>query len=239
MNPTFSVIIPARNEERLLPACLASIRDSGRLYRERIETIVVVNRCTDRTEEIARAGGARVVFWDAKNLSAIRNAGARVAEGEILVTLDADSTMTRNLLPEIDLALRNPRVVGGGVWVWPERLSPAIFLTGALLWMAFFVLGISCGCFWCRREDFWAIGGFDETRWSAEDIDFARRLRQYGRRTGRVFQTLWRAGIRTSCRKFDQFGDSYMLRHPLEMLSLLRGRNRAAADRYWYDVTRS
>jgi len=53
--------------------------------------IVILNRCTDRTGEIACEWGARTVQEDEPNLSKIRNAGAEVAKGRILVTCDADS----------------------------------------------------------------------------------------------------------------------------------------------------
>ena len=54
--------------------------------------------------------------------------------------------------------------------------------------------------YWCRREDFVAIGGFDERVRSVDDLDFARRLRNYGLRTGRRFVNLREAPVTTSCR---------------------------------------
>ena len=58
MNPLrFSVLIPARNEERFIGACLDSIRVAARSYQDQLELIVVLNRCSDKAEEIARAFG--------------------------------------------------------------------------------------------------------------------------------------------------------------------------------------
>ncbi len=234
----FSLLIPARDEEAQLGGCLDAVAEAARPYAGDFEIVVALNRCQDRTEAIALSRGARVVREDAKCLSTVRNAAARAARGEILVTLDADSRPTRNLFMEIDRALTDPRQVGGAVWVQPERISAGIAATGLLLLVYFLARGIGCGCFWCRREDFWAIGGFDENLLSAEDIDFARRLKSHGHSSGRRFGLLWRAYIRTSCRTFDRFGDWYFFRQPRLFWRLLQGRDRAGADRFWYDCAR-
>lgn len=65
------------------------------------EHIVVLNRCTNKTQAIATSLGARIVVENARNLSRIRNAGAEVATGDVLVTIDADSTMSPNMLHEV------------------------------------------------------------------------------------------------------------------------------------------
>ena len=64
--------------------------------------IVTVNRCTDRTEEIAVARRARVVQTEARNLAKIRNTAAQSATGDIIVTIDADSRMSPKMLVDID-----------------------------------------------------------------------------------------------------------------------------------------
>ena len=51
--------------------------------------------------------------------------------------------------------------------------------------------------YWCRREDFEAIGGFDERVTTIDDLDFARRLRDHGLRTGRKFVNLRQAPVTT------------------------------------------
>ncbi len=75
--PKFSIIVPARNEEKFLPGCLASIAAASAPYPGEVEIIASINRCTDRTEEIARAAGAKIVHEDARNIARIRNAGRR------------------------------------------------------------------------------------------------------------------------------------------------------------------
>jgi len=54
--PKFSVLIPARNEENFLPRCLDSIKAAASPFPDQVEIIVALNRCTDRTEEVALAG---------------------------------------------------------------------------------------------------------------------------------------------------------------------------------------
>jgi len=235
----FSIVIPARNEEALIGRCLASIRTAAAGYPDEVEIIVVLNRCSDRTAEIALQAGARTVEENARSLAAIRNAGARHATGEILVTIDADSTMSPNTLAEVDRALSSGKTVGGGTLIYPERYSAGIVAT-FLMFLPFLLLNpISGGLFWCFRRDFAALGGFNEKLASAEDIDFALRLKAFGRKQGRPFSTLWRAHIVTSCRKADAFGDWYLVRNPLRTWRLLRrGSDRETADRFFYDFRR-
>lgn len=238
----FSVIVPARNEEKLLPACLDAIAAAAARVDGGIETVVVLNRCTDATGPIAAARGALLVREDARNLAVIRNAGAARAGGDILVTVDADSRVSPNLLSEAARALASGRFIGGGVPIYPERFSPGVLVTGAIFFVYLVPRGLSVGAFWCRREDFHAVGGFRESLHTGEDLDFARRLKARGRRQGKRYGTLWRARITTSCRKFDRFGDWYtvkmLLRDPRLFARGLHGTSRELGDRYWYDCER-
>lgn len=232
----FSVIIPARNEEKHLPRSLKALKEAlANFQKDHWEIIVVINRCDDRTEEIARSEQCVIVSCDEKNLAAIRNTGARAAQGDILITIDADSVASPNLLTEIHRKLSDDRVIGGGVVIYPERWSLGIFLTALCLLPIALRYGISAGVFFCRREDFFRIGGFNEAFASVEDIDFARRLKAEGKKTGRKFVTLFRASITTSMRKFDTFGDWYFLRHPGVFLKLLHGNDQKLANKVWYD----
>ena len=234
----FSVVIPARNEERFIGRCLESIRTAAASCPDQVEVIVVLNRCTDCTDQIARGFGARIVHEDARNLSIIRNVGARASIGEILVTIDADSAMSPGTFTAIDQALSSGRTVGGGTQIIPERWSSGIRTTYFFFMLFSWITGISGGLFWCLRADFDAIVGFDEKLISAEDIDFARRLGGHGRKTNRPFSTLRAAPIVTSCRKFDAFGDWCAFRDPLLIWRLLKGTHRPTINRFFYDIDR-
>ena len=235
MNNEISIIIPARNEARQLPLCLAAINKSASLAQCSTEIIVVLNRCTDNTEEIARNNNCIVIHNNEKNLSKIRNAGIKAASKNIVVTIDADSYMSENCLKEIITALQSNKYIGGGVLILPERWSAGIITTFAMLIPFFLIWRISAGLFWTKKEHLQAIAGFNENLYSAEDVDFARRLRSYGKKFGLKFKNLYSAHIITSCRKFDTFGDWYALKHPLMMLKLLGGKKSAEADKIWYD----
>lgn len=236
---TLSVLIPAHNEEAFLPACLDAIDAAEAACPEvAVERIVILNRCTDRTGEIARKRGCRIVSEDAPNLSRIRNAGAAAATGELLVTVDADSRMHPRTFRGITRKMETGRYIGGATIVLLERLSPGILCSMGVVALRLLRHGWAWGLFWCRREDFEAIGGFDEDYVSIEDVDFARRLKARGREQGKRFGTLWRAPLTTSCRKFDQFGDWYLVRNPDFLRRVFTGKDRKAANEFWYDPRR-
>ena len=230
-----SVVTPAHNEEQFLGGCLESVRAAAAFLDERVEHIVVLNRCTDNTRMVAEACAHRIVFEDARNLSRIRNAGVATARGEVLVTIDADSRMSPTMLGEVLARLRSGRYIGGGVRVYPERWSVGI-VCSILVVVPFLVWhGVSAGMFWCRKSDFDAIGGFDERMNCIEDIDFGQRLKRRGRQLGQKYGTIRTAWIVTSCRKFDQFGDWYFVRKPWVVYRLFQ-RRQDTVDEFYYDA---
>lgn len=149
---------------------------------------------------------------------------------------DADSRMHARSLAEIARRLESGRVVGGGALVLPERWSLGIIASGFAILPYLIFSAVSYGQFWFWRRDFEAIGGFNPEFVSVEDVDFAQRLKAHGRSTDRRWSTLVRTPLVTSCRKFDQFGDWYLVRNPGFVRRLFRGDDRKAADRFWYDV---
>ena len=80
--PRFSIIIPAFDEEAFLPATLSILKAAMNSVAESGEVIVADNNSTDRTAEIAREHGARVVFEPENQIARARNAGARAASAE-------------------------------------------------------------------------------------------------------------------------------------------------------------
>ena len=76
------VVIPAHNEEDLLPFCLAAVRNAAqKLTGLPAHVIVVADACADRTADRARDSGAAVIEIGARNVGAAREAGVR----EILI----------------------------------------------------------------------------------------------------------------------------------------------------------
>jgi len=242
-NPVFSIIIPAHNEEKYIGSALRAIRRAAAAVPDcGGEVIVAANRCTDRTIPSARRYGARIVLNQDKCISKIRNAGARAAHGEILVTIDADSLMSPTSLAEIRAMLSTGKYVGGGTRSEFDRISLGILCSGACVAVNLIPImwknkaALSGGMFWCYRRDFEKIGGFDESLISLEDMDFAARLNQLGVSRGQKFGTLKKSYILTSSRKFDEFGDWYLIRNWSLTKRIFTGKDREAADGFYYDV---
>jgi len=229
-----SVVTPAHNEELFIEKCLCSVIAAAKEVSVAVEHIVVLNRCTDGTGEIANQFGARVLTEDSRNLSRIRNKGAEASKGDIIVTIDADSQMTSNMLAEVLQKLDSGKYIGGGVKIVPERISLGILFSLSIV--APFVLwhGVSAGMFWCMKKDFDAIGGFNENLACIEDIDFGKRLKKYGKDSGKHYCTIRKAHIVTSCRKFDQFGDWYFIKNPMVVYRVFK-RDQKQADQFYYD----
>ena len=76
-----SVVVPALNEEKYIGHCLSSLR-AQHYPRELYEIIVVDNASTDRTAEIARRFGLKVVFEPQRGVGRARHRGAQEARGE-------------------------------------------------------------------------------------------------------------------------------------------------------------
>lgn len=231
---TFSVVIPAFDEERYLPACLDAVERAAQRLGEPVEIVVVDNMSHDRTPEIARERGAKVVQVEEKCLSIIRNRGAGAASGRYLVFIDADSVMSDNMLVEIKKLLDSGRYVGGGVAnAWTDRTSLGIVVLFLAALPVLLLTRMSLVVFYTTPEAFNAIGGFDEARYAIEDADFARRLKRYGRRRGLRYGNILRARVITSARKFDEFGDWFVFRRPGLVIRALFN-SRTAAHDIWY-----
>ena len=239
----FSVIIPAHNEEKYIGKCLRAIKSAAKyVHPDKVEVIVAANRCTDKTEEIAKKLGARVVRNEQKCIAAVRNTGVRAASGEIIVTIDADSRMTKYSLLEIREKLESGRFIGGGADPKFDRMS--VGMAFSALYVAVNLLPImiknggylSGAMFWLYKKDFDAVGGFDESLLSLEDMDFACRLKKLGKARGKKYGTLKRSHVITSSRKFDEFGDWYLFKNRKLTKRIFTGKDRQAADEFYYDV---
>lgn len=238
-----SVVIPAHNEEAFIGKCLESVvRAAERAKPDAVEIIVVANRCTDRTADVARDYGARVLVNDEKCIAAVRNMGVRAAKGEVVATIDADSVMSEDALREAVRTLESGRFIGGGTRIRFERMSVGIFCSAAYVALKLIPVmwkhraALSGGMFWFYKRDFEAAGGFDESLVSMEDMDFAVRLNRLAVGRGLKYGTLKHAYIVTSSRKFDEFGDWYLIRERKLTKRIFTGRDREAADKFYYDV---
>ena len=200
-----SVVVPAFNEERLLSATLRSIRAATAAFDARgwtWELIVCDNNSTDGTDEIARAGGAEVVFEPVNQIARARNTGAASARGDWLVFVDADSQPSPGLFEDVAGEIERGRCLAGGstVALETDRAYAWLFV---LCWNA-----LSRVCKWgagsfvfCEAAAFRDIGGFSQAFYAGEEIDLFRRLKRLARSRGRGIAILHRHPLATSDRK--------------------------------------
>jgi len=240
----FSVVIPAYNEEKYLPRLLASIETARANYSggpEQVEVIVADNDSTDATAPVATAHGARVVHVALRRIAAVRNGGARVARGEILCFIDADSAIDPQTFNAIDHVMNTGQYVWGVTGARMERTSFALLLTYWVCMMIVLISGLDIGLSFCRREDFESVGGYDESRLYAEDVLLPLALRRLGRERGQRLVRLPQVKALASTRKFDQFGDWHyfgMLAHAFKSLVTWNWHDEELAERYWYNPER-
>ncbi len=179
-----SFIVPAWNEEAHLAVTLTRIRQAAQSLTEPFEVIVADDGSSDRTREIAGQLADRTVHVNHRQIAATRNAGARVAQGDLLVFVDADTTVNPQLLRAVVQAVRQGAVGGGCL----ARLDEPVPLWGRLTALELNaycrLFKVAFGCFlFCTREAFDAAGGFDTTLYITEEIAMSRALRRLGRFT--------------------------------------------------------
>ena len=238
----FSLIIPARNEENYLPRLLDSVDIARKDFHrgsEAVEVIVSDNCSTDKTAEIAESRGCVVVKEEKRIIAAVRNAGAAAAKGEIICFLDADSQIHPDTFNAIEQAISSGKVVGGATGVTLDRMTMGIALTYYLVMLPMILItGMDTGVVFCRRKDFIQLGGYNEQKLFAEDVDFIVRLKLLGRKRKQKLIRLTSAKAVASMRKFQKHGNWHYF--PLMMRGVFAmffpsKRFEKFARKYWYD----
>lgn len=142
--PRISALVVARNEEARLPACLAALAPAD-------ELVVVLDRTTDRSAEIARAHGAARVLDGAWELEGERrNAGIAACTGDWILEVDADEIVPPELWAEIrrvvadsphafhrvriDNYVGERLILHGWGGSFGTTLKPILFRPGAKIW---------------------------------------------------------------------------------------------------------
>ena len=177
-----SFIVPAHNEELWIGNCLGSIHTTMAKLAEPYEVIVVDDASTDSTPQIARQMRARTIRVEHRKTSAVRNAGAHAACGEVFFFVDADTQVNERAVGAALEVLRAGAAGGGCVFDFdgPTPLWGRIILFFAVL--AARVIRWVGGCFlFCTREAYSATGGFSESLHAGEDIEFVQALKKVGR----------------------------------------------------------
>lgn len=183
-----SVILPTFNEELYIATTLQSL--AKQTYKD-FELVVKDGLSTDSTIEIAREYADLVVSKADVSIGDARNQGVRYAKGEVLVFVDADTTLHRDALKLIaedfalyDIVLLLPK--------FGPREEDVRFLQRTKKQASRFLVGFEnywrkyvdkfCGgmCMPVDASTFKRIGGFDRRLRCSEDIELSYRLRKAG-----------------------------------------------------------
>ena len=229
--PSISVIVPAFNEARGLGQTLDHLHAAAELWRTHTDTpvqiLVVDNASTDRTAAIARDHGISVIREDDHNVARVRNAGTRAADHDVLVFVDADTLVPSPLLLRIGQVMANASCVGGAVDTAYEARHSVIQAYLTCWRMLGHWGGMAQGaCQFCRRDTFAELGGYDETLYMGEDVDFFWRLQSTARK--RQCQTCFIRDLKVSpsARRFDTWPlwRTLVWTNPIVILALRRRR---------------
>lgn len=218
-----SVLVPAYNEEKYLPACLEALHQQS-LPCDQYEIIVVDNASSDSTADVARSLGARLVREPVKGIFRARQAGFEAAQGQVVASTDADTLVPPTWLERIAGHLaRNPdlgAVCGPVYWLDGRPYEQFIMeypMTWALALRNRSGNGWWMGCnFALRSEVFRRVGGFHGFQpggfWG-EDMYLAWRV-------SRVAQILFdpQLAVHTSARRMREGYIKYLRRTVLNMV---------------------
>lgn len=184
---TFSIVIPAHNAEAHIARCIAAAR---RAFGESADCILIDDASTDHTVAIARAASVKVMSLPGNGgAGAARNAGARLAKGDILVFIDADCAPHPDICEKLRAVFRDPNVdavVGayddkpaapGAVSHFRNLLHTYTHRSAGSVGVTFWT-----GCGAVRRDVFLSLGGFDQSWRYMEDVEFGQRLAYSGGR---------------------------------------------------------
>ncbi len=184
--PRFSVVIPAYNEAPYLPQTLNSLKKQN--FAGKVEIIVVDNNSTDLTADLARSLGATVVEEKRAGVCYARQKGTEVANGEIIISTDADTSFNVDWLSRIDGMFEKDAeavaVVGschytdGPIWgtIYPYLLFGLISVVYRLTGKTFYATATNIAF----KKDYWH--GYDTNlTQGGDELDLIRNLRKQGR----------------------------------------------------------
>lgn len=191
-----TIIVPVLNEAPILADFLRHLRERA----PGCEIIVADGKSEDASLGIAR-DLADQCLQSARNRAVQMNAAARMAGGNVLWFVHADSAVARGSVEAIERALTNEQIVGGCFRLqidssrWVYRVRDAV---GNLL-VDLFALPLGDRGLFCRGDVFFSVGGYPEIA-LLEDAGFCRRLKQ----AGSVIQL--HETIKTSARRYEELG---------------------------------
>lgn len=183
-----SIIIPVKDEEEYLPACLDAI--FFQITKRHIEIIVVDNGSTDSSQKIAREKGARVIEESTLGVGVARRAGTQIANGEYILHIDADTRLPKEYIESALLRFSKDSslVCLGGQMYWYDasritnivRRALYVCLTPIVRIISRGALGPMGNNMMFPRAVYEKCKGFDIALKFGEDADLTRQLRKFG-----------------------------------------------------------
>jgi rSAM/selenodomain-associated transferase 2 len=169
-----SIIVPVLNEARQLPDTLQGLAP---LRMRGSEVIIVDGGSEDETLAVASRAGVRTAT-SARGRARQMNVGARIATGDTLLFLHADTVLPENAERTIDTALSDRRHVWGRFDVCIQGRSWMLSVVAALMNWRSRVTAIATGdqAIFVTRHAFESVGGFPDQP-LMEDIELCKRLR--------------------------------------------------------------
>jgi glycosyltransferase involved in cell wall biosynthesis len=193
-----SVIIPARNEAKIIAKIIKAFQNQSLPPQE---IIVVGDACTDKTAEIAKQAGAKVLEKNYRSAAKARNAGIKQAKGEILAIQDADALPSDNYLEEIVKAVESGADYGGAKLItesWqPVGKLQMLFFNLA----AYFYGGFQGSSLFAKKSLLAKTNLYNPDVPWAEDWELSTQLRKLG-----SWKLLTNAQVTYSERKMKQNG---------------------------------
>lgn len=174
-----SIVIPTKNEESNIAACIGAFREA--CEHGEVEVIVVDNGSGDKTQELARANGARV-YVQGPERCAQRNRGWQEARGEYVMFVDADMIVPQDTVEEILGRLTDDQPPDA-LYVREIRSGTGLRIRARNFERSFYNATVIDGLRVIRRDWLERIGGYDENLVACEDWDLDRRLIAAGART--------------------------------------------------------
>jgi glycosyltransferase involved in cell wall biosynthesis len=175
-----SFIVPAYNEEAELPGTLRAIHSAAAGYE--YEIVLVNDGSTDATATVGEQFSARVISIERRQIAAARNAGAKAARGDLFIFVDADTRIGPKHVRDSMDALENGFAGGSSRLDFDGEIPPWGKVMFHVFSMLYFGVNLGAGAFlFTTRDNFFAVGGFDEIYYAAEEVFFTVALKRLGR----------------------------------------------------------
>jgi len=193
--PSVTIIVPAYNEEKTVGKTIRSLLKLD-YPKNKLKIFVVDDGSTDKTYAIAKKfekenkGLVKVFTKPNGGKASALNYGIRRTKSEIIVSMDADSFVSRDALKRMVGYFEDPRVMAvtpslkvykpKGFW---RRIQAMEYLLGVFLRKAFALLGsihVTPGPFSAYRREFFEKHGYYDEGNLTEDIEVALRIQAKG-----------------------------------------------------------